>query len=235
MTREETVKIIRIMVDSYPNYKPNDISETVDVWQMMLEEYSYQEVSVALKAYILSDESGFAPSIGKLVSKIHTMTAPQELNEMEAWSLVSKAIRNSGYNSVEEFEKLPPIVQKAVGLPSQLRTWALDENYNEEVVSSNFIKCYRTELARHKELQKMPQNVRQLIEKANAGSYSAQISEKRQQAIESASERKQGETKVLEMKHERVLPPEGMLEDIRKRLEENQDESNNRNQRGNYE
>ena len=36
MTREETVKIIRIMVDSYPNYKPNDISETVDVWQMML-------------------------------------------------------------------------------------------------------------------------------------------------------------------------------------------------------
>lgn len=208
MTREETVKIIRIMVDSYPNYKPNDISETVDVWQMMLEEYSYQEVSVALKAYILSDESGFAPSIGKLVSKIHTMTQPQELNEMEAWSLVSRAIRNSGYNSGEEFAKLPPIVQKAVGLPSQLRTWALDENYNEEVVGSNFIKCYRNELTRQRELQKMPQNVRNLIEKANVGSYSAQIAEKRQQAIESANERKQGENKALEMKHEGVPMPE---------------------------
>lgn len=218
MKREETVKIIRIMVDSYPNYKPNDISETVDVWHMMLEEYSYQEVSIALKAYILSDDSGFAPSIGKLVSKIHTMTAPQELNEMEAWSLVSKAIRNSGYNSVEEFEKLPPLVQKAVGLPSQLRTWALDEDYNEQVAMSSFQRAYKAELKRHEELQKMPQNVRRLIEKTNVGSYSAQISEKRQQAIESASERKQGEIKALEMKHEGVPMPEKYkerLEDMR--------------------
>lgn len=218
MTREETVKIIRIMVDSYPNYKPNDISETVDVWQMMLEEYSYQEVSIALKAYILSDESGFAPSIGKLVGKIHTMTQPQELNEMEAWSLVSRTIRNSGYNSVEEFAKLPPLVQKAVGLPNQLKEWALDENYNEEVVSSNFIKCYRNELARQRELQKMPQNIRNLIEKANVGSYSAQIEEKRQQAIESSIERKQAEIKALEMKHEGVSMPERYkerLEDMR--------------------
>lgn len=218
MTREETVKIIRIMVDSYPNYKPNDISETVDVWQMMLEEYSYQDVSVALKAYILSDDSGFAPSIGKLVSKIHTMTEPQELNEMEAWSLVSKAIRNSGYNSVEEFSKLPPLTQKAVGLPSQLRTWALDETYNEEVAMSSFQRAYKAELKRHEELQKMPQSVRNLIEKANVGSYSAQIEQKRQETIKSANERKQGEIKALEMKHEGVPMPEKYkerLEDMR--------------------
>lgn len=208
MTREETVKIIRIMVDSYPNYKPNDISETVDVWQMMLEEYSYQQVSVALKAYILSDDSGFAPSIGKLVSKIHAMTQPQELNEMEAWSLVKKAICNSGYESVEEFAKLPPLVQKAVGLPSQLRAWGLDENYNEQVAMSNFQRAYKAELKRHEELQKMPHNVRNLIEKANSGSYSAQIADKRQQAIESASDRKQAEIRVLEMKHEGVPMPE---------------------------
>ena len=218
MTREETVKIIRIMVDSYPNYKPNDLSETVDVWQMMLEEYSYQEVSIALKAYILSDDSGFAPSIGKLVSKIHTMTAPQELNEMEAWSLVYKAICNGTYNSVSEFEKLPPLVQKAVGLPDSLREWAMTENLNLEVVMSNFQRAYKAELKRHEELQKMPQNVRQLIEKANVGSYSAQIAEKRQQVIESASNRKQGEIKALDMKREGVPMPEKYkerLEDIR--------------------
>lgn len=223
MTREETVKIIRIMVDSYPNYKPNDLSETVDVWQMMLEEYSYQEVSVALKAYILSDDSGFAPSIGKLVSKIHTMTAPQELNEMEAWSLVYKAICNSTYNSVSEFDKLPPLVQKAVGLPDSLREWAMTENLNLEVVMSNFQRSYKIELQRHEELQKMPQNIRHLIEKANVGSYSAQIAEKRQQAIESANDRKQGEIKALEMKHEGVPMPEKYkerLEDMRNGINE---------------
>ena len=172
MTREETVKIIRIMVDSYPNYKPNDISETVDVWQMMLSDYDYNLVAMALKAYILSDTSGFAPAIGQLVSKIKSITKPQELSEMEAWSLVSKAIRNSGYNSVEEFAKLPPLVQKAVGLPDQLRIWALDENYNEQVVSSNFMRCYRTELARHEELSKMPKEVKALIDSVSNNSYS---------------------------------------------------------------
>lgn len=216
MTREETVKIIRIMVDSYPNYKPNDISETVDVWNMMLEEYTYQQVSVVLKAYILSDNSGFAPSIGQLVDKMQSIQQPKELNEMEAWSLVSKAIRNGGYNSVEEFAKLPPIVQKAVGLPSQLRTWALDENYNEEVVSSNFIKCYRAELARERELRKMPKGVRDMIEKVNEKSHSGQIEQKRQEMIESHNEMKQSEIKALEMKHDSVPMPEK----YRKRLED---------------
>ena len=211
------------MVDSYPNYKPNDISETVDVWQMMLEEYSYQEVSIALKAYILSDNSGFAPSVGQLVDKMQSVQQPQELNEMEAWSLVSKVIRNSGYNSVEEFAKLPPIVQKAVGLPSQLRTWALDENYNEEVVSSNFIKCYRAELARERELQKMPKAVRDMIAKVNKDSYSGQIEQKRNEAIESYREWKQGEVKALEMKSEGIPMPEK----YRERLEDIRNEANN--------
>lgn len=52
MTREETKKIIMVMAASYPNYKPLDISMTVDAWQMMLEEYSYNEIALALKAYI---------------------------------------------------------------------------------------------------------------------------------------------------------------------------------------
>lgn len=216
MTREETVKIIRIMVDSYPNYKPNNISETVDVWQMMLSEYTYEQISIALKAYILSDTSGFAPSIGQLVDKIKTITTPQELNEIETWALVSKAIRNSGYNSVEEFAKLPALVQKAVGLPDQLRTWAIDENYNEQVVSSNFMRCYRAELARNEELSKMPAEVKALIENALKGSYSAQIEEKREQAMKSLTERKESEIKALETKEEYVPMPEH----IKKRLEE---------------
>lgn len=223
MTREEIQDFLAMIQATYPNFNPPSKTAAVNAWTLALEEYEEKAVHMAFKLYMQTNTSGFAPAPGQIIDKIHTMTKPQELNEMEAWSLVSRAIRNSGYNSVEEFAKLPTLVQKAVGLPSQLRTWALDENYNEEVVSSNFIKCYQNELARKRELQKMPQNVRNLIEKANVGSYSAQISEKRQQAIESASERKQSEIKALEMKHEGVLPPEGMIEDMRKRLEGNQE------------
>lgn len=208
MIREETVKIIRIMVDSYPNYKPNDISETVDVWQMMLGEYSYQQVSVALKAYILSDNSGFAPSIGQLVDKMQSIQQPQELNEMEAWSLVSKAIRNSGYNSVEEFAKLPPIVQKAVGLPDQLRAWALDEHFNEGVARGHFINCYKPLLEREQEIQKMPKSVRDMIAKVNENSYSGQIEKKRQEIIVRTNDRKDKEIMALDMKCECVPMPD---------------------------
>ncbi len=212
MTREETVKIIRIMVDSYPNYKPNNISETVDVWNMMLSDYEYNIVAMALKAYILSDTSGFAPSIGQLVAKIQTLTKPQELNEMDAWSLVSKAIRNSGYNSAEEFAKLPPLVQKAVGLPDQLRIWALDENYNEQVISSNFMRCYRTELTRYEELSKMPEDVHKFIEGISKNSYLAQIEDMRHKIIDGQEK----EIKALEVNTEYVP----MSDDITKRLDE---------------
>ena len=220
MTREETVKIIRIICDSYPNYKPSNLSETVDVWCMMLSDYTYEQVSVALKAYILSDISGFAPSIGQLVGKIQTISQPQELNEMEAWSLVSRAIRNSTYNSVEEFAKLPPLVQKAVGLPDQLRTWAMDENYNEQVASSNFIKCYRTEVARSQELSKMPSDVRKIIERACNSSYVAQMDEKRTQAVKSLTERKEDEIKAIGMSTDYYPMPEAIKARVRNLFKE---------------
>lgn len=208
MTREETVKIIRIMVDSYPNYKPNNLSEAVDVWQMMLSEYTYEQISVALKAYILSDTSGFAPSIGQLVGKIQSITEPQELNEMEAWALVYKAICNSTYNSIEEFAKLPPVVQKAVGLPSNLREWAMTENLNHEVVSSNFMRVYKSVVSREKEIAKMPIDVKNFIQKSKQGSYSAQIEDLRKQTVKSLTERKESETKALEVKTECVSMPD---------------------------
>lgn len=163
MTREETVKIIRIMCDCYPNYKPNNLSETVDVWHMMLEEYPYESIAVSLKAYVLSDTSGFAPSIGQLVQKMQSITQKEELNEMEAWSLVQKAIRNSGYECESEFAKLPPNVQKAVGSPYTLREWALTEHLNKEVVGSNFMRSYRSVCSSAKEYALYPDSIKKLI------------------------------------------------------------------------
>lgn len=216
MTREETVKIIRIMVDSYPNYKPNNLSETVDVWTMMLEEYSYQQVSMALKSYILSDTSGFAPAIGQLVDKIHSMTHPEQLNDMEAWALVAKALRNGSYHALEEYEKLPPSVQKAIGTHEQLRNWALDEYFNEESAKKSFIFAYRSEVKREQELAKMPSDIRRLVESVNQNSYKAQIEDKRQDVIKSLNDRKESGIRTLEDKREGVPMPDR----CKKRMEE---------------
>ena len=216
MTREETVKIIRIMVDSYPNYKPNNISETVDVWHMMLSDYDYNLVAMALKAYILSDTSGFAPSIGQLVEKIQKLTKPQELSEMEAWSLVKKAISNSAYDYVEEFHKLPPIIQKCVGSAYQLKCWALDEDFNEQVASSNFARSYRTMVARQEEYIKMPQEIKDVISSVSKNLYLPQIDTEDTKMMDTSHEEEKLKIDVSDEQRKCVPMPSN----IKKRLEE---------------
>lgn len=190
MTREETVKIIRIMCDCYPNYKPNNLSETVDVWQMMLDEYSYNQVSIALKAYVTSDTSGFAPSVGEIVAKIQLLSQPQELDGMAAWGLVSKALRNGTYGAVEEFNKLPPLVKQAVGMPDNLKNWATSDYQTiETVIQSNFLRTYETAVKRANEINRMPDNIKSLIEKTNANSYKAQIEQKFQRGINALNDK----------------------------------------------
>lgn len=184
MTREETVKIIRIMCDCYPNYKPSNLSETVDVWNMMLEEYSYSQISMALKTYVHSDTSGFAPSIGQLIGKIQAISQPQELDGMAAWGLVSKALRNGTYGAVEEFNKLPPLVKQAVGMPDNLKNWATSDYQTiETVIQSNFLRTYETVVKRANEINRMPDDIKSLIEKMNAISYKAQFQQKFQRDI----------------------------------------------------
>ncbi len=204
-----TFKEFGKLADAIKTYFPRDnmlpTDTAMELWYDMLKDMDYQSAYIGLRNHVAT--SKFAPTIADIRNGA-AISQPQELNEMEAWSLVRKAICNSIYNSVSEFEKLPPLVQKAVGLPDSLREWAMTENLNHEVVMSNFQRAYKAELKRQEELQKMPQNVRSLIEKANAGSYSAQIEQKRHDMIESANARKQGEIKALETKHNGVPMPE---------------------------
>lgn len=184
MTREETVEIIHIVCDCYPNFKPEDLSRTIDAWQVMLEEYSCEQVAVALKAYITSNTSGFAPSVGEIVAKIQTISQPQELDGMAAWGLVSKALRNGTYGAVEEFNKLPPLVRQAVGMPDNLKNWATSDYQTiETVIQSNFLRTYEVVVKRANEINRMPDNIKSLIEKTNANSYKAQIEQKFQRDI----------------------------------------------------
>lgn len=178
------------MCDCYPNYKPNNLSETVDVWQMMLDEYSYNQVSIALKAYVTSDTSGFAPSVGEIVAKIQLVSQPQELDGMAAWGLVSKALRNGTYGAVEEFNKLPPLVRQAVGMPDNLKNWATSDYQTiETVIQSNFLRTYETVVKRANEINRMPDNIKSLIEKTNANSYKAQIEKKFQRGINTLNDK----------------------------------------------
>lgn len=167
MTREETKNIIRVLMVAYPNFKPENLTETIGVWQMMLDDADYKLISMAVKSYIRANSSGFAPSIGELMEYANRLTTPEEMTETKAWGLVMNAIRNSGYNSEEEFNKLPERIQKAVGSPKQLWSMATDESFNEQVASSNFMRAYRTVVNRENEIKKLSPDVMKMIENIN--------------------------------------------------------------------
>lgn len=139
------------------------------MWFVMLKDYDFKIVQVGLKAYIAADTNGFAPAIGQIIGKMHDIADKHGMIETEAWAIVSKAIRNGVYHSTDEFNKLPPEIKRAVGTPEQLFIWATDEKYNEQVVSSNFMRSYRQVVAQKKDFEKLPSDVRKIVETASNG------------------------------------------------------------------
>ena len=198
MTKNEVVKLLMTIQTFYPNYQVENKEFTINAWYSIIGDCDYKPMEKALRAYITTDTSGFAPSIGQLINKLHEVQSPQELNEMEAWLLVSKALRNGTYGAVKEFNKLPPLVQKAVGSPDNLRNWAqTDSESIENVVQSNFMRTYRTVVNRAKEYRKMPKDIQALIESTNRSSYSAQIGSKNQQTIKISLEDNKSQNKPI--------------------------------------
>lgn len=143
MTRDEVKKIVAIITYTFPNFKPDDLTMLINTWSVILADENAKDIEQALIRYCKSANQ-FAPSPGALIS----MTKAPKMNEMEAWSLVRKALSNGTYGAEKEFEALPDDVKKAVGSASQLRAWATDSGFNEGVVMSQFQKVYRTQQER---------------------------------------------------------------------------------------
>ena len=207
MNREETIKALMIIQAAYPNYKPQDKSVAVNVWTEMLSDVPYEKVNAALKAYIQTDKSGFAPSIGEIRSKIHEIFSKDTTTDSEAWQIVWKAICCSGdYDrAVDNFNRFPTAVKRSVGSPGQLREWALTENLNVEVVSSNFKKTYRSEIQREQERRKLSPDILKLIQTT--------IDTPKQITDKSSESDDEGDY---------VPAPEGFLENVRRKLYEQQ-------------
>lgn len=203
MNRDEVKNIIGAMISSYPNYKPTDMALTVDTWTQMLSDYDYPVICKALQKYILSDKTGFAPSIGQVIGMID---APSSNEPLEAWDKVRKAIQNSMYNSEEEYAKLPVECQKAIGSASNLKEMAqMDWETVESVEQSHFIRSYQSVVKRLDDEKRLPQNFK---------SYTEQIAEKMKE--HKAIEKKE----VIKEEPSKIEIKEGsMVQMVRERME----------------
>lgn len=199
MTREEVAKLIYVIKATYPrafaSYTDADTRNMLAAWHMVLGHYDYALASNGLRIYLANDTKGFPPSPGQVIDGIQKVQKPaeQDMTELEAWAMVRRAISRAGYYSEEEFNKLPPLVRKAVGAPGNLKEWAMmDADTVESVGQSHFIRNFRTVAARVREEAKLPENLRPYTQ-AIAESLSGDAS----RAIETAKE-PEGELATVE-------------------------------------
>ena len=183
--------------------------DIADLWAKMFEDDDFKSVMAAVQALIATRTEGYPPTIGEVKAKLAQLRTPDELSEQDAWALVSKACQNGYYHSTEEFEKLPEVIQRAIGGPEQLRAWSqMDAATVESVVASNFMRTFKVKQKQQKELDMIPSEARQYIaavsEKmslngGNAGQ--ARLDKPKQPALEVPKLEKLGMPQI-----EKVLP-----------------------------
>ena len=162
MNLEETRTVLRVIQDTYSNFHVTS-NTMIQTWQTLLSDVEAKQCQEALISYIRTDTSGFAPTVGQLIDHMSRLQAINEPSEMEAWSLVTKALRDSTYHAKDRFNELPVSVQKAVGSPDVLKEWGqTDLESVGTVIQSNFLKAYRTVCERQREFSKLPQSIQKL-------------------------------------------------------------------------
>lgn len=177
MTRSETTMILSVLKTSYPSFYrdigKNEMLNIVNLWEEMFANEEFKTVKIAVKSLIQTLK--YPPTIADVKEAIYKINNPQTYDVMDLYSKLKKAISNGIYGSVEEFNKLPTMVQKFVGSPNQLRAWAIDENFNDNVLRGQFAKQIEILQKREKEeymmLPEVKESLNKILEKTNQVKY----------------------------------------------------------------
>lgn len=169
MTKADTVRIMAILRTAYPGYykgqSREDATAAVNLWADLFADDDPGVVLAAIKAHIATDTKGYPPVIGQIKEQVTRLTQPPQMTEAEAWGIVYGAICNSGYHAQAEFDALPPLLQRLVGSPAQLRDWSqMDADEVQSVVASNFQRSYRVRAKDWQDYQALPGDIRERLD-----------------------------------------------------------------------
>lgn len=163
MTQKEVTAVLAIIKVAFPSFcKDGAIDQTIILWSEMFKDENAIVVTEAVKSLIAT--SKFPPTIADVKEKIQLVTQPQGMTEMEAWEKVLLAVRDSYYHAQEQFDRLPSIIQRVVGSPSQLKEWStMDSEVVNSVIQSNFMRSYAAKIRQEKEFRMLPLSTQEVI------------------------------------------------------------------------
>ena len=164
MMDEEIKKLLFVVKATYPSvygkYTKADLESLLISWRMCLGDYTYDQASKGLMAYMRTDTKGFPPVPGQIIEQIQKLNAKEEMLPSQAWDMVMRAIKNGIYGAEKEYDKFPPLVQKAIGSAQYLRDCASDSGFNEGVARGQFERNYAVIMEREKYSAKLPPSMR---------------------------------------------------------------------------
>lgn len=67
MSRDEVKSLIKKIMAAYPNYKPADLTQTVDMWASMLKDIPFSVADKRLDAHIAT--SAYVPTIADILQQ----------------------------------------------------------------------------------------------------------------------------------------------------------------------
>ena len=170
------ILLFAMIKETYPNFAKDrvtteEISAMVNVWLAIFEGMDFDTVRDALLKFIRSDDKGFAPVPGQIIS-IAEKAKPVRAQEFEtaehAWQLVGKSIRKYGFYRVGEgYNSLSAITQYVLGGTEYYVQLCQMEMRDYEFAGNRFRKRYEEVLANGYELQE----VRSLAKKVQSNLY----------------------------------------------------------------
>lgn len=113
----------------------------LNTWNAVLARYTADEVESAI--YALIPVWPEPPTLQQVLAQIRESRAQEhELDAYQAWDKVRRAAQNGIYESKKEFDRLPALVQKAVGSAAAIHQWALDSPASFERQFKSFERRY---------------------------------------------------------------------------------------------
>lgn len=160
MNKQEIVQLMSIATANFPNMQGKDMKPTAVLWEKALSDIPYDVAEKAL-VKVLST-SKFFPTIADIRESATDLTQPRIMDAMEAWGLITEAIRKHGYYDKENgMKSLPPDVSEMV------RRFGWNElctNTNPDTMRAQFRMAWESQSKRINEHQRLPAEIRNVID-----------------------------------------------------------------------
>ena len=166
LTSENIGEILDLLIANYGEkaYPQTDegMQKALNLWSVMFENDDPREVLIAVKDCIAT--LTFTPKVADIKSRIAQNRLAGQLTEIEAWTMVCKAVdeSNSKAEAQRQFDNLPRVIQKTIVNAEYLRALrVIPEEQFQTVTMSQFCRSYRIIIEREASYHALPDDIKQ--------------------------------------------------------------------------